>query len=180
MKTPYALLALLVASACSAKADRTPEAPLDDAAPAAASVSDLAGTYALTSQNFTATPQGCRGSDSHHEDWSLAMDAPQEGPWDATESYGEHSSKYTCEGSSKSFACESVAGHDYTTHGVDADVKLDVQYDGVLNGAGQLEGTFELAFTCEGTACAEVASQWGVTGFPCENAGTFTGDRGAA
>lgn len=182
MKTHRLLFATLLACACSAKADRAsaePEVAPATAEPAPADAGGIAGTYALSSEDFAATPEGCRSTDAPMEDWTLAMGAPQDGSWSATESYGEHSSQYTCEGSAQSFACEMGAGHDYTTHGVDADVKLDVQYDGAMNDAGRLEGSFSLAFTCEGSQCAEVASQWGVNSFPCENAGTFEGEHGA-
>ena len=165
----------LLLPACAAKsADQA--AP--GSTPADAQSPTRAGTYALSSEDFTASPSGCRTGGEHREAWSLEMSEPANASWTATERYGEHSNPYSCEGKEGGFSCTSEAGFDYGKTGKDADVKLDIRYDGSWGTAGTMNGSYELAFTCQGTECAAVAGQWGVNSFPCANSGTFEGTRG--
>ncbi len=167
--------ASLLLPACAAKsADKAPTA----STPVAAGSQARAGTYALSSEDFTASPDGCRTGGEHREAWSIEMNEPADASWTATESYGEHSNPYVCEQDGEGFSCTSEAGFDYTTTGKDADVKLDIRYDGTWGVAGRMNGSYELAFTCEGTECADVAGAWSVNSFPCSNNGTFEGTRG--
>lgn len=162
----------LLLPACAAKsADKA-------SSPATANSQTRAGTYALSSDDFTASPQGCRSGGDHREAWSIEMGEPATASWTATEHYAEHSNPYTCEQDGEGFSCTSEAGFDYTKTGKDADVKLDIRYDGAWGLPGSMSGSYELAFTCEGSECADVAGAWGVNSFPCSNDGTFEGTRG--
>lgn len=169
-----ALVSLLLPACATQSADKTPAA----STPAVASAQTRAGTYALSTDDFTASPEGCRTGDAHLEAWSLEMSEPADASWTATERYGEHSNPYTCERDGEGFSCTSEAGFNYTQTGKDADVKLDIRYDGSWGVAGSMRGSYELAFTCQGAECADVAGQWGVSAFPCANEGTFEGTRG--
>lgn len=174
-KLAAALAVSLLLPACAAKsADNAPIA----STPAAANSADRAGTYSLSSDDFTASPDGCRTGDDHRDAWSIEMGNPADDAWAATERYGEHSNPYSCTGKGKGFSCTSEAGFDYTNTGKDADVKLDIRYDGSWSLPGTMNGNYELAFTCQGSECADVAEQWGVASFPCANEGTFEGTRG--
>ncbi len=176
MKRIASILALTLATACASKsADTASPAPADAAATPEVT---RAGTYSLSTSDFTATPAGCRmGEGEQHEAWSIEMDDPTSGHWTATERYGEKSNRYACEPDGEGFSCAVEAGFDYGTTGLDADVKLDIRYDGEWSDPSSIAGSYELAFTCQGSQCAEVASQWGVSSFPCSNAGTFEGTR---
>jgi|GEM_PF-2468509 len=171
MKRLAASLALILLSACASKTADTAAAPV-------AAAASKGGTYSLSSNDFTATPRGCRlGEGEHPQAWSFDMQDPESGRWSATEHYGDKSNPYTCETAGDGFSCVSEAGFDYNTTGVDADVKLDIRYDGSWSDGGALAGRYELAFTCQGAQCGEVAGQWGVREFPCANEGSFEGSR---
>lgn len=174
MKRIASILALTLTTACASKsADTAAPAPADAAPQAEA---NRAGTYSLSASDFTAIPEGCRmGEGEQPEAWSLEMGDPAAGRWSATERYGDKSSRYACEPDGEGFSCTMEAGFDYGSTGVDADVKLDVRYDGDWGDPGSIAGSYELAFICHGSQCADVASQWGVSSFPCSNAGTFEG-----
>ncbi|MBV1857896.1 MAG: hypothetical protein KUG77_05745 [Nannocystaceae bacterium] len=176
MKKFAAVLAVsLLLPACAAKsADTAPSV----STPVTAGTQARAGTYSLSSEDFTASPDGCRTGKAQHEAWSLEMTGPAGASWTATERYAEHSTPYTCERDGEGFSCASEAGFNYAETGKDADVKLDIRYDGSWGVAGTMNGSYELAFTCQGTECADVAGQWGVNTFPCANEGTFEGTRG--
>lgn len=176
MKKFAAVLAVsLLVPACAAKsADEAPTA----AALAPAGSQARAGTYALSSEDFTDSPDGCRTGDGEREAWSIEMSEPAGASWTATERYAEHSNPYSCESDGDGFSCTSEAGFDYTKTGKDADVKLDIRYDGSWGVAGSMSGSYELAFTCAGSECADVAGAWSVNSFPCSNNGTFEGTRG--
>ncbi len=163
-------------------ADDDTEPPNDDTAPPAEDVplpetEDRAGTYVLSSSDFTANPEGCRVLDGTSEEWSIDMHDPSGATWSATEHYGERTNPYTCEQDGDGFLCTSESAFDYNPTGVDADVELNIEYDGNWGKPGSFEGSFELVFTCEGSQCADVASQWAVSEFPCSNNGTFEGSR---
>ena len=172
MKRIALVLVAILSSACAAKSADTAAAPATaDAAPS------RAGTYALSTDDFVASPEGCRATEHDPEAWSLEMADPASGSWSATERYGDKSNPYTCAQDGEGFSCTSEAGFDYGSTGVDADVRLDIRYDGEWGEPGSIAGSYELAFTCEGSQCADVAGQWGVNGFPCSNEGTFEGSR---
>ncbi len=174
-KFAAALAVSLLLPACAAKsADKAPIA----STPATVASGDHAGTYSLSSDDFRAAPDGCRTGGDHREAWSIEMGDTANDAWAATERYGEHSNPYSCTHEGEGFSCTSEAGFDYTKTGKDADVKLDIRYDGSWGVAGTMNGSYELAFTCQGSECADVAAHWGVNSFPCANEGTFEGTRG--
>ena len=175
MKRIAPIFALALSTACAAKSADTAEPA---ATKAATDVPTRAGTYSLSTSDFVATPAGCRDSEGDdHEAWSLEMADPAGGKWSATERYGDKTNPYDCGNDGEGFSCTSEAGFDYGVTGVDADVKLDIRYDGDWGEPGSIAGSYELAFTCEGAQCGEVAAQWGVNSFPCSNEGTFEGSR---
>lgn len=174
MKRIAPIFALALSTACAAKSADTAEPA---AANAKADAATRAGTYSLTTDDFTANPEGCRGGEQEHEAWSLEMADPTSEGWSATERYGDKTNPYDCSNDGEGFSCASQAGFDYSVTGVDADVKLDIRYDGDWGEAGTIAGSYELAFTCQGAQCSEVAGQWGVNSFPCTNEGTFEGAR---
>lgn len=174
MKRIAAIAIVALSTACAAKSADTAE-PV--ASKVATDDASRAGTYTLSTSDFVASPEGCRESEGEHDAWSLEMTDPTAESWKATEHYGDKTNPYQCKKDGDGFSCTSEAGFDYSVTGVDADVKLDIRYDGDWNGSGSIAGSYELAFTCQGAQCAEVAQQWRVNSFPCSNEGTFEGSR---
>ena len=138
------------------------------------------GTFTLTAQDVTSEPHDCRPF--REGVWTLELPVPPaKGPWTAVETFDDgnqaFSNKYDCTGTADAFECVTHQGHDYNQHGMSANVELVVTYEGRWAEADVVEGSFDLLFSCDGSACDDVAGQWTVTGFPCANSGQFTGDR---
>jgi hypothetical protein len=140
----------------------------------------LAGEYSIEPSTFRAEPSGCRIGGGPPP-WTWDLSDPGQDTWTLTERVlvdGEvREQAYVCSSEGATFSCVGKAGFDYGAIGQDADVSLEVRYDGSWEGSDALFAEFELTFSCEGSACAEVAAQWTVTGFPCTNEGTLSGVR---
>ena len=185
MKRPLAFaIAILLVPACASQSDTADptnpaqQQPASGANALAQPADGDVGSFTMTASDVTIEPAGCRpGDGSRGDGWTFDMAPPQAESWMATEHYGTHDTPYECTGSGDRFTCAMQAGFDYTTTGVDANVSLEVRYDGSWTGDDTIGGDFELEFTCSGAQCDEVASQWSVASFPCENAGHFEGTR---
>ncbi|MEM6295470.1 MAG: hypothetical protein AAGA54_29620 [Myxococcota bacterium] len=181
LASSFAALLLAACASQSDTADPTSPAsqqPADAPDALAQPADDAGGLFAMAASDVTIEPAGCRPGDGGRGDgWTFEMAAPQAESWMATEHYGTYDTPYECTGSGDRFTCAMQAGFDYTATGVDANVSLEVRYDGGWTGDDAIGGDFELEFSCSGAQCDEVAGQWGVASFPCENAGRFEGTR---
>jgi hypothetical protein len=192
---PFALLlALPLSTGCDSSSSDTPDAAATEAAqatppemdepdepadPETTSVVGPAGLYAIEPLSFDVQPAGCRVGEV--PPWTWELQDPSQPTWTLVErveldGHGEEQ-PYTCTRDGNAFACELQTGFDYNTVGQDANVHLAVRYDGTWQDAQTLSADYEVAFTCEGQQCDAVASQWTVTGFPCENTGEVRGVR---
>ena len=92
-----------------------------------------------------------------------------------------HTNEYDCVATGQSFECSKPVVVDYNAlQTIDAKVSLALRYTGTFAGADKMTGIAALNFTCEGSKCADVASQWTVAQFPCTVSADFAGVATAA
>jgi hypothetical protein len=141
----------------------------------------LPGEYEVQPVSFHAEPQGCRLNADAPPPWTWEIGDPEQDEWSLVERVlvdGQvREVTYDCSRAGSTFSCTYVTVVDHGAFGQDAEVSLEVVYDGAWIDADTLSADFHLQFACEGAACSDVASHWTVTGFPCVNEGSVQGTR---
>lgn len=135
------------------------------------------GRYALTGGAAVLEPVGCASEAGDDAPWAITLDEPaDDGTFAMQESYGDLGNAFACTETDDGFGCDAMVTVDYAAMGgPDANVQLTAHYGVTWAEAGSIDGTYDVGFACDGSACGDVVEQWNVLGFPCDIAVDFTG-----